>query len=227
MKAKKLIWGFLFILAGVLLILHRLNVLNVDIFFNGWWTLFIIIPSFIGLLTDKDKLSNLFVLLIGVFLLLGVNNIIDINLLLKLIFPIILIFIGLSIIFNNINNKDIDKDIREINQSNSDVRKSIAIFSEQNVNFQKEEFKGIDVVAVFGSSNLDLRNIKLASNQVINVVTIFGGLDIITDESYNISVRETSVFGGIDDSRTNSQKDDKKKTIIINAICVFGGVDIK
>ena len=122
MKAKKLIWGFLFILAGVLLILHRLNVLNVDIFFNGWWTLFIIIPSFIGLLTDKDKLSNLFVLLIGVFLLLGVNNIIDINLLLKLIFPIILIFIGLSIIFNNINNKDIDKDIREINQSNSDVR---------------------------------------------------------------------------------------------------------
>ena len=115
MKAKKLIWGFLFILAGVLLILHRLNVLNVDIFFNGWWTLFIIIPSFIGLLTDKDKLSNLFVLLIGVFLLLGVNNIIDINLLLKLIFPIILIFIGLSIIFNNINNKDIDKDIREIN----------------------------------------------------------------------------------------------------------------
>ena len=46
MKAKKLIWGFLFIAAGVLLILHRLNILNVDIFFNGWWTLFIIIPSF-------------------------------------------------------------------------------------------------------------------------------------------------------------------------------------
>jgi len=35
--------------------LNALNITDINFFFTGWWTLFIIIPSLIGLFNDKDQ----------------------------------------------------------------------------------------------------------------------------------------------------------------------------
>ena len=38
------IWGLVFIIVGVIFGLNTLNITDINIFFDGWWTLFIIIP---------------------------------------------------------------------------------------------------------------------------------------------------------------------------------------
>ena len=70
-KAKSILWGLVLAAAGVLLGLRALDIVDFSIFFDGWWTLFLIVPCAIGLVTDRDKTGNLVGLAIGVFLLLG------------------------------------------------------------------------------------------------------------------------------------------------------------
>ena len=70
-KISNLLWGLIFILVGVVFGLNALGISDINIFFNGWWTLFIIVPCFIGLFNDDDKSGNLIGLIIGICLLLG------------------------------------------------------------------------------------------------------------------------------------------------------------
>ena len=67
---KNIFWGIILVVFGLIWGLNALDITHINIFFNGWWTLFIIIPCFIGLFNDKDKTGNIIGLLIGIALLL-------------------------------------------------------------------------------------------------------------------------------------------------------------
>ena len=56
---KNMLWGIVLIAIGIVLGLNALDITNIDLFFDGWWTLFIIIPCFIDLFKDKDKTGNI------------------------------------------------------------------------------------------------------------------------------------------------------------------------
>ena len=103
---KNIMWGLILITIGTILGTNTLKITNIDIFFDGWWTLLIIVPTFIGLCTERDKKTNLIFLIIGILLLLAARDILDFKILIKMILPIILIIIGLYMIFRNMfNNK--------------------------------------------------------------------------------------------------------------------------
>lgn len=55
MKKTNILWGLVFIILGVIFGLNALEITNINIFFSGWWTLFIIVPSFIDLFKKNDK----------------------------------------------------------------------------------------------------------------------------------------------------------------------------
>lgn len=103
---NKILRGIILIILGIILGLNSLNITNIDIFFNGWWTLFIIIPCFIRLFDNtKSKSRNIIGLIIGISLLLSSHNLISFEIIVKLILPFILVSIGLSLIFNKNNKK--------------------------------------------------------------------------------------------------------------------------
>ena len=66
-----------------------------------FWTLFIIVPCFIGMFHKEDRTGNLIGLAIGIVLLLSCQNILDFGMVLKLIIPFILVVWGLSLIFKD------------------------------------------------------------------------------------------------------------------------------
>ena len=101
MKNKNLIWGLILIVVGVLVGFNALGITKVDVFFSGWWTLFIIIPCVIGLFNDNDKMGSIIGILVGVILLLGCQDIIDFDIIWKLVLPVILVLVGISIIFKD------------------------------------------------------------------------------------------------------------------------------
>lgn len=223
-KTSNLLWGLVLIIIGVIFGLNALEITNINVFFDGWWTLFIIIPCFIDLFKDKNKTGNIIGLFIGIFLLLGCNNIIDFNLIWKLIVPVTLIIIGLSFIFkDNINGK-IKKEMKKLNK-NTD-KEYYATFGGQNLNFSNEEFKGCNLNAIFGGIKCDLHDATLKKDVVINAYAIFGGITILVPDNINVKVVSTPIFGGVSDERTE-KCNDSKITIYINATCMFGGVEIK
>ena len=223
---KSLLWGLVLIAIGVIIGINSLGIARVDLFFDGWWTLFIIIPCFIGLFTDQEKTGSIIGILIGAVLLLGCQDVIDFDIIWKLITPAILIIIGISIIIKSSSNKNINKKIKELNESKSKDG-YFSAFSGQDIKIDKEEFKGTDVNAVFGGIKLDLRKAIIKKDVVINASAIFGGIDILVPENIKVKVKSTSIFGGVDNKKLDNDNNDKSNTIYVNATCLFGGIDIK
>ena len=205
----------------------QLGITNINIFFDGWWTLIIIIPCFIGLFKENEKTGNAIGVLIGVALLLACQDIIDFDLIWKLAFPTILVVIGLSMIFKDTIGGKINKEIKKLNEeSKAKENEYCATFSGQTANFDGEKFTGADLTAVFGGVKCDLRKAIIESDTVINTSSIFGGIDIYVPENVKVKVKSSSIFGGVSDDKKHSQNAEAY-TIYINATCLFGGVEIK
>lgn len=222
-KYKNIVYGIMLILLGIIIALISLDIIHTNLLFKGWWTLVIIIPSIIGLFFDDDKLGNLISLIIGILLLLGVRNIIDYKILLKLFVPILLVTVGLSLILKNILESKKTLQIKELNKVKDNTKDIFATFSNENKKIIGE-FKGISIDAVFSNVELDLREAEIKKDQVINVSTIFSGVTILTNNNIKVIVKSDSLFGGVSN---HVEEKDEAKAIYINASCLFGGVEIK
>ncbi len=73
-QASRIMWGSVLVALGVIYSLSALNITDIDLFFKGWWTLIIIIPSFISVLTDNDKTGGIIGLIAGLVLLLACRS---------------------------------------------------------------------------------------------------------------------------------------------------------
>ena len=224
-KFENILWGIAFIVVGLILAGNAIGITNIDIFFDGWWTLFIIVPCFIGLFNDSDKTGNVIGLVIGGTLLLACQGLLNFEMVWKLVVPVALVIIGVSIIFKDSIHGKINSEISKINKSQKDIPSYCATFSEQNANFENEEFKGADLTAVFGGVKCDSRQAIINSDTVIKAESIFGGVEIYVPSNVKVKIKSTPIFGGVTDKSVHNQE--SEHTIYINSTCIFGGVDIK
>ena len=218
-NCKNIILGIILIVVGVWFGLYATGVVKVNLLFDGWWTLFIIIPSFLGLFDEDGRTGSLIGLFVGVLLLLSCQDVLNFDIVLKLIVPCVLIVTGLSFIFKGkIKTKNIE-NVKTVGGTNYN-----ATFSGQNLDFSKEEFTGTKLDAVFGGIKCDLRNAIINDDIVIEASAIFGGITILVPKDVNVKITSTSIFGGVDGK---SKMDKPGKTIYVNATCLFGGVEVK
>lgn len=222
---SKGLWGIVLIVIGLVIGLNSFGITDIDIFFDGWWTLFIIVPCFIGLLDFEkgDKVGDVIGLLIGVALLLVCQDILGFDFIAKLILPTTLVVIGISMIFNNTLKAKITEKVKEGKKNGLEA--IVATFAGQRVDKTDEKFEGASLDAVFGSIVLDLRKAKLSKEVTIEASAIFGGIEIIVPKGVNVKVKSTPIFGGTSNRIINSE--DNKETIYIESFSMFGGVDIK
>lgn len=229
-KIKNIIWGTVLVVLGVIIALNTLEFTSIDIFFDGWWTLLIIIPCFIGLFEKGNKSGDIVGIIIGICLLLACRNIIEFGLVFKLLIPAVLIILGISIIFKGAMNNAINKKINELRSKAKDGNNSpnsyCAIFSGQDVNFSNESLTGASFTAVFGGIECDLRGAIIEHDLLIDASAVFGGIDIYIPTNVKVKVKSNSIFGGVS-NKTLFTGDDTAPTIYVNATGVFGGVDLK
>ncbi len=94
MKRRDVLGSVLLVL-GVLLLLDLFNVFEFNLFFNGWWTLILIIPAILSMSRTGISVGNTVLLVLGVGFLLqeqGWNF-------KGYLVPAIFIIIGLGILF--------------------------------------------------------------------------------------------------------------------------------
>lgn len=222
-QVNKIIWGLIFIIVGIIVGTNALNITNINLFFSGWWTLLIIIPSILGLFKKEGVLGSFIGLVIGLTLLLGIRDVIDFNIISSLILPFILITIGFYIIFNNVINNKVSEKIKSIGING--LENITATFSEQKIKKDNEKFSGANLDVVFGGISLDLEKATFDKETIIKTSAIFGGIKIKVPDNVNIKLKSTSIFGGLSNKITN--KKDDKKIIYIEAFCLFGGLEIE
>ena len=90
-----LFWGVTLIVIGIGFLGEFLVFWEFEIFFYGWWTLFIIIPCLVNMFESGIKRSNTIGVTVGGLLLLSSWQIIKED----LVIPILLVVIGMTLLF--------------------------------------------------------------------------------------------------------------------------------
>ncbi|MBQ6461409.1 hypothetical protein IJJ36_03195 [Candidatus Saccharibacteria bacterium] len=228
-QTRPIVWGIAIIALGVIFGGNALGLFNFDIFFDGWWTLFIIIPSAISLVTEKEKLSSLGFLIAGVILLLAAQKVFDYDVAWKAILAVFLIIAGTTIIIKSVfrskNDQEVAKKIKEAEKEDKPMDSQIAVFSGSDRVYNDEVFQGAFLTAVFGGVNLNLKKAKFEKDTIIKAFTLFGGIDIVVPDDVKVKLKSGFIFGGLSDERKNATEKGKY-TIYIDAAGGFGGITI-
>ncbi len=93
MKNRSL-FGLILLLLGALLLFDKFDFVKFNLFFAGWWTLFLIIPALLSMSRTGITIGNVVLLVLGIGFSLRENGW-DIN---GYIIPAIFIVLGIGII---------------------------------------------------------------------------------------------------------------------------------
>lgn len=226
MKSSKsnLLWGGIFIVAGILFILNEFTGFHINIF--DFWALFIILPAISSMCKKGVRTGNTIALLIGISFLLTSLNLIDSSVVQRLFIPVCLIFVGIVVIF---------KDKLSINRPPKWVEEKFdsskspcfnAMFSTNKTKYPHDNFTGADMSCVFGSIVLDLRDAIVTEDTIVNCYCVFGGVDIFVPQNVNLRISGTPIFGGIT-NKTPEYENVNAPTLYLNITTLFGGVNVK
>lgn len=238
-KLSNALWGLFFILIGVGIAGNVMNLWDFHLFFDGWWTLLIIVPCFISMLQTGFSTGSTVGFIIGVLLLMNYQVDFRFNVW-QLILPIILIFIGIRIMFQGAFRKKLNNEhnfhssgttgmngggASGTNNSNANKGEYSAIFSSNHIHIT-EPFYGTSLSSAFGAIVLDLRDAQITGDVEINASAIFGGIDIYLPYGVKVKTSNVPIFGGVSNKHTQAV-DPAAPTVYINSTCMFGGIDIK
>ena len=229
-----IVLGLLFLVIGVGYLAEVMGFIeNFTIFFDGWWTLFIIVPCFCGLFRKDDtKVGYLVGLAIGLFLLLMAQDVIDGEKLWALLLATVCVLIGVNLLFPKKLSKDsgdagtTDRfDRVEKDASHTAKASDIEYVTDAEV----VEDAVYRVVREEGGSSAENshenRQTYESAGSMDKIVcsAVFSGRDIRVDNSYFNGADLSALFGGIDLNLKNALID---KNVTINVQAIFGGIDI-
>jgi predicted membrane protein len=105
---------------------------------------------------------------------------------------------------------------------------SAAIFGGIKKNIVSKNFKGGEVVSVFGGTELNLMQADIQHPVVLEATQIFGGTTLIVPPHWQIKSEMVAILGGIEDKRPAYQQGyDPNKILILKGTTLFGGLNIK
>lgn len=223
---SRLLLGGAIILFGVLMLLDNLGYIAFWEVFQVFWPLVLVVVGF-NYAFRRLWLSAFFFAVIGGLLIALNLNVID-GSIWTYIIPVGVMMIGLALLLPAAQKRS------QANKANyyQDERNSLnqaAILGGAVKKVTSQQFQTGDVLAVFGSATLDLRAAELdPKGSTLEVTAIFGGIDIIAPQDWQIDVRVSSIFGGVDDRRTTIAKElQTDQVLVIHGVCFFGGLEIK
>ncbi|MBC8984519.1 hypothetical protein H9X96_01865 [Pedobacter sp. N36a] len=110
----------------------------------------------------------------------------------------------------------------------NDVIAAVCVFGGTDQHVYSKNFKGGEMIAVFGGCNVNLTQADFEGAIVLEIVAIFGGVKIIIPSSWVVKSEVVAIFGGIEDKRGPVVlSDGGTKIIKITGLALFGGVEIR
>ena len=230
---SSLIWGLIFVVLGIIFGGNALNIWDIDIFFPGWWTLFLIIPGLISMVRYGFNWGSGILVIIGLVLLFDELDIIDDGAIWRLIFPLILVAIGISIIasfFRRVTKKNSECDEYSKSKSykydSTQYPRYTAILGGGNYKNSTEDLKGLVAEAILGGLEIDLRDAKITEDIVLELTAVLGGIDVFIPDNVRVEIISgVPVLGGFEHKINRNATSGPKVRIKYTA--VLGGIEIK
>lgn len=225
--------GVVVLIVGVVLLL-RASGLEMPNWLFSWQMLLIVIGVFNGI--KHSFRHHAWWILVAIGLVFMVDEFFYGWSLKQYFWPILVIGVGLAMIFGRRNkkwdgSKWKEEYIRydETYNDSTDRLDSVAIFGSVRKSVISKDFKGGEMVSVFGGSELNLSQAEFKGQIVLEIVNVMGGTKLIIPSNWELHTSEVvSIFGGIEDKRVQQTSiGNGENILILKGTNLFGGIEIK
>jgi predicted membrane protein len=219
-------WGILFIAAGTLFLLDKMQVLNFGDVASKFWPLILIL---IGLSTlFGSRFRNFFagslILLLGVLFQLSTLGVLKEGVW-HYTWPVVLILIGIWVLFKPSVRRGRYQTSTTVTNDRLDVSLIMTGIKQRVVS---KAFTGGEVSTVMGSANLDLTECVIAGEKaVINISTVMGGVGLRIPKNWKLVVDASPIMGGVEDRTSQFPAEQAVATLEVKVSTVMGGVEIE
>lgn len=219
-----MLFGGMVVVFGLLMLLGNLNIVRFDDLWRFWPVVVIVlgVAKVLQARSPGGYIIGGIAALVGSLILLDNLDIVRFNF--ELIWPILIIGFGISMLLRTIDRKKYLAGGPAV--SSPDISAWV-VFSGVKRRIASQDFKGGDVIAVFGGVNIDLRNAAISADRaVIDLNVMFGGVDIRVPENWNVVMKGMALFGAFEDKTIHPKPDPNVKTpeLVITGAAIFGGV---
>lgn len=226
-RISSIIIGILILALGITLVGDILGGWDINFFFEGWWTVLIMIVSLLSIISDKPNVVNVYFLLFGGAMLLRSCGVISKDVSGWLIaLALLVVALGFKMIISAIfktSGPVIAEGHSETSSSPNGTHKGETAFSDQTFTFAGLEFTSADYDVSFGKLTLDLRGANIADNAFLSIDCIFGGATVLVSPETKVSVSHEAIFGAV----KNFADGTGEKILNVKAEAVFGAIEIK
>jgi cell wall-active antibiotic response 4TMS protein YvqF len=219
----RLLLGLTVVTLGVLFLLDSAGTLDAGRAIDDFWPVLLIAAGLLTLPERPPSRVRGWVLTgIGAVLLLFTADVVNKNAW-DYVWPALIIGVGLLIVARWAGHTV------PRSESDEDVIRATAVFGGPKLVSTTENLRGAWLTAIFGGVTLDLRGAQPAPDGAsVNATVAFGGIEILVPKGWRISVRGTPILGGIEDKTDHSSPPAPDAPALhVDALAVFGGVDIK
>jgi hypothetical protein len=227
--AKSGVVGALILIGfGVLLLLNQNGILYWRDVWRLWPMLLVVAGvARMGQMGSTSRFMGGLMIAVGLVLEASEFNLIPYRM--RDLWPVGIIAVGLLMLWNSLQPK----------QSGADpkctrgfvfppIAENLAIFGGGERRFSTPDFAGAHILALFGGYKLDLRKAAIKdSSAMIDATAIFGGVEIIVPEEWNVVVRGVGIFGGYVDQTRHPHASEPAPELVVQGIALFGGVEVK
>jgi predicted membrane protein len=237
-------WGGLVVLVlGVILLLDRLGVVYARDIFRFWPVLLVAAGTVVVVEAGSLTVRTIGGTLLAMGLILQANNLGYLQIRGDVFWPLALIGVGVVMLGRALEERNKppasrrSADSRDfssrfwsgaegfVRNLESASGEHASVFSHIERRVTDQNLEKMKVVAVFGGFQLDLRAAGIKGDQaVIHADAVFGGVEIVVPEDWEVVPQGAGVFGGFADQ--THPPDAPAKRLIVTGAGVFGGVVI-
>lgn len=227
----RIIIGMLLLVAGTLLLLSNLGIVNNEIRYIVFsWPVILIIIGSIVLLNSRDFTGIILICIGSVFLLADYY---EFNV--WKLWPVLLILVGFKFLLrsrgkNKSSSRNYNDNVGDFKQFKTDYFDDAAVFGGSRKSFISDNFKGGKITALFGGFEIDLSECVISKEKcVIDMTAIFGGMTLYIPRDWKVIINVTPIFGGFNDERRKDPtiKYSEDKVLYLQGLVIFGGGEIK
>jgi hypothetical protein len=226
-----LVAGVVIIAAGVILLLDRFGVLNVEEIWR-YWPLLLVAGGAAKAVqaSGPGRLAGILALIFGIILSINAFGFVHINIW-DLWWPVLLIGFGSHLLWRALQPDQPGQPKPERRWRAADgVRLSAWSIFGGGERRLGAGFQGGEVLALFGGWNIDLTQAEMTEDEVvIEANCMFGGIVVRVPGTWEVKVRGVGIFGGYGDRTRHPRPDEvlHPKRLIVRGVALFGGVDVK
>lgn len=228
--SSQVILGLLVVGLGVLFLLD-----NLDIFeFRhaiGFWPLAFIVAGLVALFGNGPRSGNYVgaVLVgVGVLMILGRMGFLYVSW--DTLWPLALIALGGLVLYRSVGpgrvgGVSLAKGPDGGTANADDVVDIVAVLGGFERRVGSKDFRGGEITAIMGGCMLDLRDAGIVKEAVINVFTIWGGINIKVPPDWTVVLNGTPLMGGF--TEKTATPPDGTRRLVIRGYAIMGGVEVR